>query len=387
MRISDIAGIAVKSLKGRWAVLPAAAAAVGVFCLCFAGTVLAAAQQEKSQPFEISVTAEDAGLTENDVAEISKITGVKAASPVLEVPVSVAAGDYTAELTLTGIYPSYLTEKFKTGGVFPESGVMPYIVLNDAACKQFKSKDDSDMEYMYDTGGEGGPEETKAPDIDWLSESVKLQAGEGNPVTAKICGILSGEEEGQQPAAYISVAAAKALTPPGGQTGYAKANVRLTNIGRAESVSKDISALGYIVGDTDKELQAKWDSQEGQMAYLFVTGAFSLLCFSVLMSSSRKISLLEHQEEWRMLKWIGLRDGDIGRIFLIQTLTLTAAGMFIGIVVSTSLSSFLDPDPTGMSIYTLPVPFWIAAASAAVFLLAAVLPALNIKKSISSELG
>ncbi len=385
MRIFDLARIALKSLKGRWAVLPAAAAAIGVFCLCVAGTALTVVQQEKSQPYELSFSSQDSDITENDIAKISEIEDVKAATPVLEVPVSVIAGDYSAELSLAGIYPSYLNEKFKAGGIFPESGVMPYIVLNEAACKKFKSEEDN-MEYEYFGGDETEAEETDAPNVDWLSESIKIKTGEGNPVISKISGILSGEEEDEQPAAYISVSAAKGLLPPGEQ-GSAKASVRITNIGCAEKVSRGITALGFNIDNTNDELQAKWDSQEGQIAYLFVISIFSLLCFSALTASSRKISMLEHQKEWMMLKWTGLRDKDIGRIFIIRMLALAVFGMFAGILVSTSLPSFLDPDPTGTSVYTLPVPFWVAAASGAVFLLAGIAPSLNIKKFVSYELG
>jgi hypothetical protein len=382
MRIFDIARIAIKSLT-RWAVLPAAAAAIGVFCMCVAGTALAVVQQEKSQPYELSFSSQDSDITEHDIAKISEIEDVKAVTPVFEVPANVAAGDYSAELNLIGIYPSYLTGKFKAGGVFPESGVMPYIVLNEAACKEFKSKEDN-MRYEY-FGDETDSEETKAPDVDWLQESIKIIAGEGKPVTAKISGILSAEEEDEQPAAYISVAAAKALLPPGQQVS-AKASARITNIGCAEKVSRGITALGFNIDNINDELQAKWDSQEGQIAYLIVISIFSLLCFFALTASSTKISMLEHKNEWQMLKWTGLRDKDIGRIFIIRMLAIAMFGVLAGIIAGTSLPSFLDPDPTGMSVYTLPVPFWIAAASGAVFLLAGVAPSLNIKKLVSYEL-
>ncbi|MGE5495317.1 MAG: FtsX-like permease family protein [Burkholderiales bacterium] len=382
MRIFDLARIAVKSLT-RWAVLPAAAAAIGVFCMCVAGTALAVVQQEKSQPFELSFSSQDSDITENDIANISEIEDVKAVTPVFEVPASVAAGDYSAELNLIGIYSSYLTGKFKAGGVFPESGVMPYIVLNEAACKEFKSKEDY-LEYEY-FGDETDSEESDAPDVDWLQESIKIMAGEGKPVTAKISGILSAEEEDEQPAAYISVTAAKGLLPPG-QQGSAKASARITNIGCAEKVSRSITALGFNIDNTNDELQAKWDSQEGQIAYLLVISIFSLLCFFALTASSTKISMLEHKNEWQMLKWTGLRDRDLSRIFIIRMLVLAASGILAGIIAGTSLPSFLDPDPWGASVYTLPVPFWVAAASGAVFLLAGVAPSLNIKKLVSYEL-
>jgi len=70
MRIFDLARIAIKSLT-RWAVLPAAAAAIGVFCMCVAGTALAVVQQEKSQPYELSFSSQDSDITEHDIAKIS----------------------------------------------------------------------------------------------------------------------------------------------------------------------------------------------------------------------------------------------------------------------------------------------------------------------------
>jgi hypothetical protein len=388
MRISDLFSLAVKNLRGAWAVLPAAAAAISAFCLCFAGTALTAVQQEKSQPYELSITVQDDTLSENDIAEVSKLTDVVAVTPLLEVSANVIAGEYSAELTLTGINPVYLTEEFEQGGVFPESSVMPYIVLNEAACKLFKSQKD-DTEYEFDIGDETETEsEDKAPDVDWLNESVKIQTGEGKPVTSKICGILPGEGKDVEPIAYISVSAAKELLKSSKPVaGFEKANARITNSGCAESVTKGISALGFSVGNIDEGVQQKWDGQEGQITYLLVIGVFCLLCTSVLIASMRKISLLEQQGEWQMLRWLGMREKDIGRIFVFQTLTITAAGTFIGIVVSTSLPSFLDPDPTGTSIYTLQAPFWVAAVNAAVCIVAGLLPLLNVRKSINAYLN
>ena len=143
MRISDLLWMALKNLKGKFNALIVVGVAISAFCLCFAGAVLLTVQQEKSLPYELNVLSGTDKLSDNEVAEISKLPDVTAASPMLQVPVTVQTGGYKTQLILTGIDGSYLNEAFSQGGVFPDSSDMPYIVLNKAACKLFKDKNGS----------------------------------------------------------------------------------------------------------------------------------------------------------------------------------------------------------------------------------------------------
>ena len=154
MRIFDRIRLALKNLRGKWAVLPAAGVAIAAFCLCFAGAILTTVQQEKAQPYELIVSAGDASLSDNDMAEISQIEDVTAATAVLQVPATVSVGEYVAALTLTGADADYLEDSYSQGGVFPDDSVMPYIVLNEAALKRFSESgttdDSGDSGDMYD---------------------------------------------------------------------------------------------------------------------------------------------------------------------------------------------------------------------------------------------
>lgn len=375
MRIFDLLKLAAKTLKGRWAVVPVVGITIGMFCLCFAGAVLTKVQQEKSMPCELNVTSGTSEISDSIVVEISKIPEVSAVTPLLTVPVTVKTGDYSAELTLTGITPAYLNYEFSEGGVFPDSSVMPYIILNEATCKLFNNGDN-------DSWSEA---ETLVPDINWLNAEFTLILGESKrQVISKVCGILSGEEE-QQPLAYISISCAKDLLQRKNRNAdYTGANVRINNIGCSESVTKKIDALGLTVSNSGEELQKEWNTETNEMAYLIVTGIFSLLCAAILMTACRKISLLEKKEEYEALRWIGMKGKEIGRLFVIQSVIISLFGIAVGILMSTSLPSFLSPELQGTSIFTLPVPFGVAALSAAISVAAGMVPFLNIK-SISSN--
>jgi ABC-type lipoprotein release transport system permease subunit len=375
MKISDLLRISAKNLKGRWAALPALGIAISTFCLCFSGAVLTSVNEEKSLPYELNVTSGSTSLSDNVVADISEIPNVTAATLVLEVPASLEAGEYSAQLTLTGIDAAYLNGGYAQGGIFPDTSVMPYIVLNEAACKQFSAEK-----------REGGFETSNAQ-IDWMNANVSVQSGEGSrPVVSKISGILTYDEKEQESAAYISIFSAKELLRQSRQaTDYTGAYVRITNIGYAKSVFQEISALGLSVANSNEELQTKWDAEMKEMTYLIVIGIFCLLCSAVLMAAWRKISLLEQKEVFIALRWIGMKGKEIGRLFVIQSLMISLFGIAVGILVSTSLPSFLSQELRGISIFMLPVPFWIATLSAAICITTGMVPLLNIKSSISSD--
>ena len=120
MKIFDLARLAVRNLKGRWAVLPTIAFAVATFCLCFSGAILTTVQEEKSQPYELILSAQgSAGVTDSTIADILKIPDVKAATSILQIPVAIQTGEYTAQLTLTGMDTGFLGRRLYSGQHVP----------------------------------------------------------------------------------------------------------------------------------------------------------------------------------------------------------------------------------------------------------------------------
>jgi hypothetical protein len=365
MKWIDLIRLAARTLKGRWAALPVVGVAVAAFCLCFAGAVFTTVQQEKALPYELIVSSEGAvKLSDRIIAEISNIPDVVAVTAVLHVPVTIKTGKYAAQLTLAGMDAAYLREPFSQGSGFPDSSVMPYIVLNDAACKLF-----SDGETSSDK---------ETPEIDWLSAGFSLQIGEGGlGVTSKVCGILAEEEKksGQEPVSYISLSAAKQLLRKSGQsTDYSTAHVRVPNIGEAHSVSRAIAALGMTVTNSNEESQARWDAALKEIGYLLAMGVLGLLCSAVLLSAQRKILDFEQKGALEMLRWLGMRRRDMIGLFLLKSLMLLFSGIAAGLIVGLSLPSFLPPELAGASYFTLSIPPGVAAASAVICIAAGLVP-------------
>jgi ABC-type lipoprotein release transport system permease subunit len=467
MKIYDVVLLGAKNLKSRWALLPVIGIAISVFCLCYAGAVLTAVQEEKAKPYELQISSESAkDITDSTLAKISKIPNVDTATPSLQVSAIVKTGIYSAQLTLTGINPSYLNDTFTQGGVFPADSIMPYIILNESACKQFaKAKTDSSLNsnsassgnskngvnpgvdsgssssgtspqtgsssnanakssldsdtgsgtdvkgatttgtsttagfglnivntaYTTNNSSQAGTDsdaDNSSPKINWLNAGVTIQTGDnGQWIVSKICGILKDAGNGQQPVAYISLAAAKSLLLRSGQSmNYSGADVRIKNIGCASSVAQSITELGLTVTNTDDALQSKWNTELTEMGYLIVIGVFCLLCSAVLMAASRKITIVEQKETWRMLRWIGMKERDIGRLFLLQALIISIAGIAIGVIVGISLPSFLSPDLKGNSIFTLQIPFLVAVLNISICTAVGMSATINIKKTIVSDL-
>ncbi len=330
MRTTELLRLARKTLKGRWAVLPAAGIAIAAFCLCFAGTAILGVHAEKSEPYEIEVSSgEGKGLTDANADAVAKIEDVTAATAVLKVPVILKAGTFQAPLTLTGLDSVYIEERFLYGGAYPPDSVMPYIVLNESACRQFAVKE--------------GDTASESARIDWLNESIAVEMGEdAKPVTARVCGILEEQEDTEIPMAYVSLACAKALLKQSGQAAdYTAILARVTDIGCAEKVSGEIMALGLTVTNSTAELQTGWNQRLEQSAYLAATGAFGLLCAGVLLAAWRKISRLENCAAWETLKTLGMSARMQRRLFAAQAVITAVTGKAIGIAVSLALPSFL----------------------------------------------
>ncbi len=367
MKISDLIMLAVKNLKGRWVVLPFIGFTIAAFCLCFAGAILTTVQGEKAQPYELVLSAQgNANITDSTIADILKISDVKSATPILQVPVTIKTGKYAAQLTLAGMDAGYLDGVYAQGSVFPVDSVMPYILMNEAAQKQFtEDQPDTNRKNVETTetdAGENKPADanTKILEIDWLNAGFSLILGEeSRSVTSKVCGILSDHDaKDAESMAYVSLPVAKELLRKNGQpTDTKTAWVSITNIGCADAVSRQIAALGLDVTNSNEKKLAEWDVEMKEMAYLIILAVFLLICSAVLMIAWRKISLLKYRQAWCMLRWMGLRERDLRRLFSIQNAVVTGLAAALGIIVAACFPSFLSTDGAVKSSFSLAVPF------------------------------
>ncbi|MDI6618909.1 MAG: hypothetical protein QME45_09595 [Clostridiales bacterium] len=387
MKKFDMFHMAVKNLKWKWAALPAICIAVSSFCLSFAGMAYTAVNKEKSQPYDLTINAQgNTAITDRTITNILGIPDVKAATPVLQVPSAITAGKYSAQLTLAGIQADYFEGHFITGNIFPDNSVMPYIIINQSACRQFSQTENSEdmaksnisdknqdvnntpdsksgisksekdkssipaassaftvkdsknskMQSSREEDTQGGSD-----GIDWLNASFRIQ-NERHPVISRVCGIFSKGDTNQEPAAYISLSAAKELLYRSGQPANIKtAYVRIKNIGCATRVERQISALGFAVTNGNSMLQDKWDSEIKEMHYLLAIGALNLLYFTLFAYEYKRRTIQKRKPELFMLLLVGMKKNDIKKITDMQSWILAAAGISIGIIMSCILKIIL----------------------------------------------
>lgn len=294
---------------------------LAVYLLGMSSTILWTLSQEKSAPCRLVAEAGTGSGT--DLTKLSQISGVTAYTAVYEVPVSVTAGAYTADLTLYGIDSDFLDEGLKEGSVYPEETVMPYLLVNEPALKLFQ-----------DSAGQPVQE----PDsVDWLNSGVTIEGAP--PVVSKICGILKSEADEDSPSAYISQTSAKALLAQRGETASGKIWIALQNSGYEESVEKALSALGYTVENADREREERWTLSETKGLSLCLAGVIALLAAFTVLLLRIKEDAMQHELEYRHLQ--KLCGGPVQkRLSLIRVIAVTLLAGLIGTALLVLTQSF-----------------------------------------------
>ncbi len=316
--------------------------AASVTALCFSGAIFAAIHSEKAAPCELNVTAPSyLSITEQSVQDFRAIDNVLDATGIVEVPVTVSSGKYSAGLTLVGVDGEYLGDlAYTTGEPFPAGGAMPWITLSEAAAQSFTDPTDKtkrSASYM--------------PDIDWLGTDLSLDMG-SSIISARVSGLF--EDDG--PAAYIGLDIAKTLLQSQGQAaGFTGARVRITNIGAAEDVSKAITDLGYQVENRDSARQEKWDAQTREAVYLAILGAAGLLCAGMTRRTGAALCREETRCRDDVLRWAGMSDTAIRGIAVLRGIYLALLGAGIGIAAHYLIAALVGLGDTA-SIYALVLP-------------------------------
>jgi hypothetical protein len=320
MKILNLIRLAARDLKNKWAILPIVCTVVAVFCLVVAGTTLLGIKKEKSVPYELNISPGSMIIQENKIAKIQAITGVTDITRFIPIQVDLQVGKTSTQLTLEGVDASYLANDFIRGSVFPETSVMPYVVLNKAACQQFESAAD---QSGFDSS---------AP-VDWFGVQIKVQTNQDSrPIVGKICGILVNA--GSDPAAYISLDSAEKLLQLAGQKqGYPGLHIRVLNKGSAQRIIDEISTLGLTIANPLSDIEQQWDETMREMIYLLIAGLICMLCAIGLLAAKKKIAKLEQHAEREMLGWIGIRNHDIAMISTVNTVLNLMIGAGIGLAV------------------------------------------------------
>lgn len=299
MKWYDMLRIAWKG-RGRLGLAAGTFLLAGAFFFSIALEQTLDVKQQKSQPWELSVSVER--FTENDLAAILSIDGVVDATPVYEVPASLLLGGYTEDLTICGVKGSYLQKTVAEGILFPEGGTMPYLLLNREALKVLK-----------DSQGKKAAEDALP---DWKQSAARIQSGESAAIPVQICGIF---REGESPEAYMDMEMAKKILRSRGEIPrLEKLLVRITDAGAQERVDAALSQLGAVSENTDTESLAIWQVKDTQNQYRGLLTVTCWLAAAALLCLRMGIDRAAGKQEGKNLEMLGIPGAVYGRIGLLR---------------------------------------------------------------------
>lgn len=312
-------------------------------------------------------TGEPAALDDQAVANIGKISGVEAVTPVLEGYYKMAAGKYVAYVSVRGIIPETMEAfDFKVsqgrllqeddtlglvfGGYVPRSfynarsgrgmwgwggdGEILVDVLNDRLVMT------SDMSYG-ERRTPGSPENSKPP---------KLYKVKG-------VGILTEGNYENDYYAYMNIYELKKIidetnksqrNQPGGrimgnqQQGYQRIMVKAAEIKDVQKISEQIQAMGFQTSSLNDMIE-HYKKQSAQLQAIFGgIGAVSLLVAAIGITNTMIMSIYERTREIGVMKVIGAALSDVRRLFLFEAGLIGFLGGVLGLGFSYGVSFILN---------------------------------------------
>lgn len=286
------------------------------------------------------------GITDSTVDTIRSLGHVKAVSPVLQFPVTITAGKYTATLMLMGVEPEILDLDFQQGELFSGSSGLPQIVLGSHALSNFIDPKNppnyNDYEEM----------ENYKPDIDLLDTEMEMRIGyesedaeipKSQIYRAKVSGIIEPSYNEQSYNAYIDFAVAKKILMDNreladylGQkpSSYDTVKIIVDDMENIETVLAEVRKLGYETYSPTESIMQMQEEQARQQGQLLAIGFISLLVSAIGIANTMYANILERKRDIGVMKVLGMPIAKIRGLFVVESSMIGLLGGLIGIGVS-----------------------------------------------------
>ena len=277
-------------------------------------------QTEKSTPYELTATTENGSI---DLNTLMQIEGVKRISPVVNLNATLSLNEYKLDCEIRAVYSSFLSLKFTQGTMYPDSSIMPYLILNKAAAKTFTH------EYQA---------------IAVTPEDTVMMNANGTDRKAIICGIF--DDGSETPAVYMSYDAAQREYGTSGQTELV---FLLNNMGVAEDV---VSALQRknIYANFDPNLTLAWELLQKQCWQTALLSIGLLACTAALIREKRIAEIAKTRSEMEMLLIAGMTADAVDHIFPLR-ITFTCTTCVLAAAIISAIMGAFSLIAVGVSIF------------------------------------
>jgi len=340
-------------------------------------------------------------LDDKTVLSFSKIEGVEAVTPVMEIYPKFVSGKYVGSAQIVGIDIRTMEAfDFKVAqGTLPQEGDSEAVVFGCNVARQFYNpKSRSDM-YYWDPNRE--------PPIDPMTDKIQItfdwSYGERRPIgqspdesnnrppklyKLKVVGILEQTNDEKDYNVYMDINQVKKLKKEqekqqggirviGGTSddnSYERFLVKVKNIDDVDRVQEKIKEMGfgtYSLSDIRKSMQ---EQSRTVQTILGGIGAISLFVAALGITNTMIMSIYERTREIGIMKVLGCVISDIRRLFLFEAGMIGFLGGVLGIALSYGASLLLNKAGAGFmnrggmgmygEVYNISViPLWLAFAS------------------------
>lgn len=323
------------------------------------------------------------GITDSKVHAISSLPHVKSVSPVIELPVTIYAGNYIANIQLKGIDAKAVDVEYAQGGIFDAKDTIPRIVFGGNTMQYFIDPDNplnySDYAAMEDY----------SPDIDIQNTELKMILGDeiedsDLPVSqqyrAAIAGVTEKSYSESSYDAYVDIAVAKRILMENREIAsslgiridsYTTIKIIVDDMDNVGVVLEEVKKLGYETYSSTESILQMQDEQARQQGQLFAIGFISLLVSAIGIANTMYANILERRRDIGVMKVLGMRISWIRSLFMVEAALIGALGGLLGVGISyimvlvintgTSETSFLGMYfSEGMLIS---IPLWLAGGT------------------------
>ncbi len=348
------------------------------------------------------------------IKQFNDMAHVTIATPIIETGYKFVSGKYSAWLSIRGMYPEAMEAmgyKVEQGDLLPEEGEGYTIVFSSQAAFNFTSarqRGGGGGVRVYGggvmvAGNSGGMSDVPAANVDPMKDRFTMSydysygekvVGETTGKKAdtykiKVMGVMTQSDDWER--SYYSVmpiAQVQKITKDqqkweksngsrgGNETkGYQTALVKVDDMKNALKVVEKIKELGFT--DTyspTEEVKRMTDMMAGLQMLLAAIGGVSLFVAAIGIANTMLMSIYERTKEIGVMKVIGAKLNDIGKLFLLESMIIGFAGGVFGIGLSYLVSYILN-NVKGLSIIPMQmysetttisvIPVWLAVAALA----------------------
>lgn len=408
MRISDIFKLALTNLSRRKSrtFLTVLGVIVGTACIVlmlsigysnykqFSGMLEGntSLTQIQINDYSSSAASGRGGITDSTIQSLAGLEHVKAASPIIQIPVTIRTGIYEASCSLTGIDSEVLNLELKEGSMFQIGGTIPSLVIGGSAVQQFIDPDNPPNYSDYEEYNK------YEPDIDWLNATMDIQVGYpqngemdpeiplGTIYRGTVAGVIEKAQNSESNSIYIDLPIAKRILMDNRKlaehmgipiNSYQQVIVRVDDMDNVQTVMDEIKKLGYETYSETEYITQMQEEQSRQQGQLFAIGLISLFVSAIGIANTMYASILERRRDIGIMKVVGMKIRKIRQLFLTESAMIGLLGGLIGLGVSyivvlaintgTEQTSFLGMYfSEGMKVE---IPAWVAFGALGVALL------------------